>query len=69
MRKRVRKRVRRREDGINVAADVDASIAVNSGASRTQSVRTTSRRRVVQRPPRTASEPARNDESDTKEER
>ena len=32
MHKVIRKRIRRNEDGVNVAADVDAVVAINTGA-------------------------------------
>jgi hypothetical protein len=67
MRKSIRKRIRRQENGVNLAADVDASIAVNTGAGQRQSVRTTSRRRVVQRSPRANAPSAR--DSKAKEDR
>ena len=51
-----RKRFRKQSEGVNVAADVDAAVSVNTGASQSQSVRVKSRRRVVQRSPR-AGEP------------
>ena len=37
MHKVIRKRIRHHEDGVNVAADVDAVIAINTGADATSS--------------------------------
>jgi hypothetical protein len=49
MRKVIRKRIRRSEDGLNIAADVDAAIAINTGedAKRSETV-VRSSHRVVQ---------------------
>jgi hypothetical protein len=52
MRKVVRKRVRRQEEGVNVAADVDAVIAINTGEGERQHVSAKSRRTVRQPEPR-----------------
>ena len=38
MRKVIRKRIRRSEDGLNIAADVDATIAINTGEDAERSV-------------------------------
>jgi hypothetical protein len=51
MRKVVRKRVRRQEKGVNVAADVDAVIAINTGEGEHQHVSAKSRRTVRQPEP------------------
>ena len=48
MRKVIRKRVRRREDGVDVAADIDAVIAVNQGRGQTSETHVSSHHRVVQ---------------------
>jgi hypothetical protein len=50
VRKVIRRRIRRQEGGVNVAADVDAVVSVNTGESgQTSSTRVRSRRRIVQR--------------------
>jgi hypothetical protein len=51
-----RKRIRRQQGGVNVAADLDAAVAANTGPSQRQSVRVRSRRRVVQRSSRSGAE-------------
>ena len=56
MRKRIRRRVRRQGEGVNVAADVDAVIAVSRGSSQRQSVSVKSRQTVVQRGGQAASD-------------
>ncbi len=48
MRKVIRKRVRRREDGIDIAADVDAVIAINHGRGQVSETHVSSHHRVVQ---------------------
>ena len=45
----IRKRVRRQKGGVNLAADVDAAVAVNRGASERQRVSVRSRHTIVQR--------------------
>lgn len=50
MRKVIRKRIRRQEGGVNVAADVDATVAITTGKGQRNSVRSSSRSTVVQRP-------------------
>jgi hypothetical protein len=42
MRKVIRRHIRERSGGVDVAADVNAVIAVNDGSSRTQAVQSTS---------------------------
>jgi hypothetical protein len=42
MRKVIRRHIRRRTDGLDLAADVNAVIAVNQGDSRTEAVQSTS---------------------------
>jgi hypothetical protein len=50
VRKVIRRRIRRQEGGVNVAADVDAVVSINTGESgQTSSTRVRSRRRIVQR--------------------
>jgi hypothetical protein len=50
VRKVIRRRIRRQEGGVNLAADVDAVLSVNTGESgQTSSTRVRSRRRIVQR--------------------
>jgi hypothetical protein len=52
MRRVIRKQIRRQEPGINIAADVDAVVAVNSGTpGQTTTTRSKSTRQVVQGPP------------------
>jgi hypothetical protein len=48
MRRVIRKRVRRRENGVNVAADIDAVVAINTGSGKRQGVSVKSEHRVVQ---------------------
>jgi hypothetical protein len=62
-----RKRVRQRKGGVNLVADVDAAVAVNRGASKRQRVNVRSRHTVVQRSPRTRSDPPAGNQSETKE--
>jgi hypothetical protein len=42
MRKVIRRHIRRRADGVDLAVDVNAVIAVNRGTSRTDAVQSTS---------------------------
>ena len=50
VRKVIRRRIRHEEGGVNVAADVDAVVSINTGESgQTSSTRVRSRRRIVQR--------------------
>jgi hypothetical protein len=50
VRKVIRRRIRRQEGGVNVAADVDAVVSINTGeAGQTSSTRVRSRRRIIQR--------------------
>ena len=50
VRKIIRRRIRSQEGGVNVAADVDAVVSVNTGEpGQTTSTRVRSRRRIVQR--------------------
>jgi hypothetical protein len=50
MRKVFKRRIRRQEGGVNIAADIDAVVSVNRGESgQTSSIRSRSRRRIVQR--------------------
>jgi hypothetical protein len=45
-----KRRIRRQQDGVNVAADIDAVVSVNTGESgRTSITRSRSRSRIVQR--------------------
>lgn len=48
VRRVIRKTVRHEKDGVNVAADIDATIVVNGGPGSVSHVRTSSRRTVVQ---------------------
>jgi CMP-2-keto-3-deoxyoctulosonic acid synthetase len=50
VRKVFKRRIRREQDGLNVAADIDAVVSVNTGESGQTSVtRSRSRSRIVQR--------------------
>jgi hypothetical protein len=50
VRKVIKRRIRHEKDGVNVAADIDAVIAVNTGQpGQTSRNRVRSRRRIVQR--------------------
>lgn len=50
MRKVIRKRIRRSEDGVNLAADIDAVVSVNSGPGQVSQTVVRSRHSVVQGP-------------------
>ena len=68
MRKAIRKRIRRQEDGISLAADVDAVIAVNRGSEQERAAVTArSIERVAERMARARR--GRRDDDRTKEER
>ena len=56
VRKIIRKRIRRQDKGLNLAADVDAVVAVNTGSSPSQVVRHSSRHSVVQDSAKTESQ-------------
>ncbi len=49
----IQRKVRRNEDGVSVAADVNATIAANVNESKGQHTRVSSHQRVVQRNGRT----------------
>jgi hypothetical protein len=50
VRKVFKRRIRRQEDGVNLAADIDAVVSVNTGESgKTSVTRSQSRSRIVQR--------------------
>jgi hypothetical protein len=49
VRKVIRKRIRRKEGGVDLAADIDAVIATNVGESGSSEARSESHQRIVQR--------------------
>jgi hypothetical protein len=69
MRKRIRRRIRHQGEGVNVAADIDGVIAVNSGSSsQRQSVSVKSASTVVQRGDRKAGDEQREGKQSNQEE-